>query len=109
MGWRFFFATTVIFLVGCGTTSSRTYKDVAYIAPAVEVSWIRNGLPLIFENERWIPQDDIDVMTDQEVYLLGEYQEVQVFVEKTDVRPYNRLYTKFGENRFRLYKRQSHD
>jgi len=99
----------IVFLVGCNGTFAGAHKDANYLVPAEEASWIRDGDPIVFENESWYPKDDIDVLVDDEVYFLGEYNGVQFFVEKMDVRPYNRLYTKFAQNRFRAFAKQRHD
>ncbi len=44
---------------------------------------------------------------DSEVLLLGEYRNVQFFIDKIDVRPYARLYTKFANNQFRFFKKRN--
>ena len=76
----------------------------------VEPSWIRNGEPIEFEGEMWYPQDGTETLLDSEVMYLGEYRGVQFFLDKVDVRPYDRLYTKFGKNKFRYFeKHTSHD
>ena len=108
---RFLFACggILIFLSsGCGGNFTGLHKN-PYAFPQLEAQWIRDGEPIVFENESWYPKDDIDVLTNQEVYLLGEYKGVQFFVERADVRPYNRLYTKFAENRFRIYTKEHDD
>jgi len=73
----------------------------------IEADWIRNGEPIIFEEELWFPADDIEVLSDMEVYKVGEVQGIYVFVDKRDVRPYNRLYTKFDKNQFRYFQKKS--
>jgi len=99
----------IIFVAGCNGTLTRTRNDAHYPVPQIEAEWIQNGEPLVFEGESWYPKDDVDVLTDDEVYLLGEYRGVQFFVEKVDIRPYHRLRTKFAENRFRAYARERND
>lgn len=75
-----------------------------------EPDWIRNGEPISYEGDLWYPQDMYDVLMDTEVLSLGEHQGVQFFVGKIDVRPYDRLYTKFAHNKFRVYKKKpQHD
>ena len=91
-------------LSGCGTTSQATPQLYAF--PEREADWIINGNPVQFEEEAWYPRDDVDIFLDSEVFLIGEYQGVQIFVEKIDVRPYDRLYTKFGPNRFRVFMKR---
>jgi len=75
----------------------------------VEPGWIRNGEPIEFEGEMWYPQDGVESLLDSEVIYLGEYREVQYFIEKVDVRPYDRLYTKFAKNKFRYFERKISD
>ena len=99
----------VISTVGCSDTRSFVRHDIPYAFPEVEPQWIRDGEPIIFENESWYPKDDIDIFLDKEVYLLGEYKGVQFFIDKADVRPFHRLYTKFLENKFRAYKKDRND
>ena len=79
----------------------------SYTVVDEEAEWIRNGEPIEFEGTRWFPQDGFDVLMDNEMYLLGEYKGVQFFVEKIDVRPYNRLYTKFNRNKFRFFQKET--
>ena len=74
-----------------------------YPIPTEEAEWIVKGQPIEFEGERWDPEDYVDLLLDSEVALAGESQGVQFFVEKIDVRPYDRLYTKFGLNKFRVF------
>ena len=75
-----------------------------YPFPSMEAEWIRTGEPIEFDGKLWYPQDGVENITDSEVFLMGEYRGVQFFVEKTDVKPYDRLYTKFGANRFRYFQ-----
>lgn len=103
-------ALVVFFFAGCGEMAKRRVKPVSFDFPAIEADWIRNGGPIEFEGQRWYPKDDIEILSDSEVFFLDRYQGVEFFVEKIDVRPYDRLYTKFGHNKFRMYKqRKSRD
>lgn len=97
-----------VLLVGCSGTLSGVNR-AHYSFPNAEPDWIRNGDPILYEGQSWYPQDDIDVLLDNEVYLLGEYNGVQFFAEKADVRPYGKLYTKFDENRYRIYQQERDD
>jgi len=99
----------LVFAWGCGSTKGNVGMFPVYKIPETEAEWIRNGEALIFEEQSWLPKDRIDILLDSEVYLVGEYRDVQVFVAKTDVRPFNRLYTKFGKNQFRVFKRAEND
>ena len=90
--------------IGCAHFDSGKNSSLRYSA---EVDWIRNGEPIEFENELWFPVDDMEILLDSEVYKVAEYKQVEVFVEKKDVRPYNRLYTKFDKNQFRYFQKKS--
>ena len=94
-------------LEGCSSTggNGNIGNMPTYKIPDEEAAWIRNGNPLVFEDDPWYPQDAVEVMLDSEVYLVGEFQGVQIFADKTDVRPFNRLYTKFARNQFRIFKK----
>ncbi len=90
-------------LTGCVSHTSNGGQLTMYRTPSMEAAWIRNGDPILFDGTLWYPTDNVENIQDAEVYLMGEYQEVQFFIEKTDVKPYDRLYTKFGENQFRSF------
>lgn len=101
---------TAFFMVSCAGTRGSPGQSVKYPFPEQEVQWIRDGQPLVFEEEKWYPEDVIEILADGEVLQVGEFRSVQIFIEKTDVRPYNRLYTKFGASQFRLFhKKATHD
>ncbi len=100
--------------VGAGCTGSSTQGNVGtfqrYTFTAVEPQWIRDGEPIEFEGEKWYPQDGMESLEDSEVSLMGEYKGTQFFIDKLDVRPYARLYTKLGRNQFRFFEKRSiHD
>jgi len=95
----------VCFGFGCSGIKGNVGKMPTFPVPNIEAQWIRDGETLEFEEAQWIPQDHLDILRDSEVYLLGEYRGVQFFVDKTDVRPYERLFTKFGPNKFRSFKK----
>ncbi|MFA5260111.1 MAG: hypothetical protein WC450_02660 [Candidatus Omnitrophota bacterium] len=103
----------LILLVGGAGCSSNVQGNTGqlsiYNIPVQEAKWIRDGEPMEFEGELWYPQDAMDVLLDSEVLLLGECQGVQIFVDKIDVRPFRALYTKFGKNKFRIFKKQVTD
>src|SRR5437868_1518211 len=94
-------------LFSCSTTEKSVLAE--FRIPQKEADWIIEGKPLEFEGELWYPRDAVDILLDSEVSLLGEYQGVQFFVEKIDVRPYDRLYTKFGRNKFRIFIKKAPD
>ncbi len=93
----------VFFLAGCGSSGNSGLIQ-SYPYPNVEAKWIRDGEPIIYEGKRWFPQDDVEVLTDPEMALIGEYRGAQIFVAKSDVKPFRRLYTKFDFNKYRYYQ-----
>ncbi len=100
----FIFVYCFLSLGGCQTTSGNQGQVQSYPFPTVEPEWIRGGEPIEFEGELWFPADGIEGLLDSEVYLAGEHKGVQIFIDKLDVRPFNRLYTKFGKNQFRYFE-----
>ena len=96
----------ILFLAGCSSTSGNVGQVQSYAFTQSEAPWIKNGEPIEFEGAFWYPQDGIEVLLDSEVNFLGEYKGVAFFSDKVDVRPYKRLYTKFGRNQFRYYEKQ---
>jgi len=101
----------LVIFSGCSSRSTGNVGMMSvFTIPKEEAEWIRNGDPLEIEGELWYPKDSFDVLLDSEVYLIGEVKGVQVFVDKVDVRPYSRLYTKFAQNKFRVFKKRAvHD
>jgi hypothetical protein len=95
-------AGTFLFLTGCGGGGNKGSIQ-SYPFLAVEPKWVRDGEPIFYQGQRWYPQDDVEVLQDSEVTLIGDYRGVQVFITKTDVKPYDRLYTKFDINKYRYY------
>ena len=81
----------------------------SYAVPVIEASWIRNGEPIVYEGQQWIPVRDTENLLDTEVYQVGEYKNVQIFVDKSDVKPYERIYTKFAKGKFRYFVRPKND
>jgi hypothetical protein len=96
-------AATLLFLTGCAMTGGNSGSIQSYPFLAVEPKWIRDGEAVFYDGRRWYPQDDVEVFVDSEMLLIGDYRGVQVFVAKTDVKPYDRLYTKFDVNKYRYY------
>ncbi len=92
----------IFFIFGCKTQGN--VGSLQSYTISEEPLWIRNGEPIEFEQQSWYPADGVESLLDSEVQLLGEYRGTQFFVEKIDVRPYNRLYTKFGRNKFRIFQ-----
>ena len=100
------FGFVFMLLSGCSANGHNNLLS-EYHTPQEEADWIIEGRPIEFEGELWFPQDNVDILLDSEVSLVGEYKGVQFFVEKIDVRPYDRLYTKFGRNKFRAFTKRS--
>ena len=107
---KLIFLSFLCFLfVGCSPMKGNIGNMATYSFSFVEPEWLRDGEPIEFEKELWSPEDNFEVLLDSEVYLLGEYREIQFFAERIDVRPYNRLYTKFGQNKFRTFSKKMAD
>jgi len=104
----FFFSLlcSMILCAGCNGAKGNVGSLQSYNFTGLEETWIRNGEPVEFENDLWQPADSVESLMDSEVYIVGEYRGVQIFVAKVDVRPYDRLYTKFGKNKFRYFKKK---
>jgi hypothetical protein len=97
-------------LTGCSTVNPGNDGQVqSYSYPVIESEWIRNGEPIIFQNSKWYPQDDYEILQDSDVFQVAEYKGVQVFVEKISTKPYQRIYTKFDKNRFRYWEERDDD
>ncbi len=94
---------------GCGTTAVSDNSVMTYRIISPEPAWIRNGEPIQYESDLWYPRDTVDILTDAEVIVLGKYREVEFYLQAIDVRPYDRLYTKFGKNKFRVFATKSSD
>ena len=97
---------SLVFLAaGCASPGGKGSNWIS-TSVAVEPEWIRNGEPIEFEGELWYPADSVENLLNSEVYQVGEYREIQVFVDYTDVKPYDRLYTKFSKNKFRFFQKR---
>jgi hypothetical protein len=94
---------------GCAAGTGNSGAVQSYPVAPIEAGWIRNGEPIEFEAHKWYPINDYEVLEDSEVYQVGEYRDVQVFVEKIATKPYERIYTKFDKNKFRYFERRSND
>jgi len=102
---------SAVFAAGCvnGHTGNNDGQLQSYPYPAVEAGWVRNGEPIEYGGQRWFPVNDVEVLMDSEVTPIGEYKGMQIFVDKIDTKPYDRIYTKFAKNKFRYYERSSDD
>jgi hypothetical protein len=100
----------VFVLAGCTHSKGGNAGHLqSYPAPVIEAGWIRNGDPIVYDGEKWFPVRDIENLTDPEVYQIGEYKGVQIFVDKIDIKPYQRIYTKFAKGKFRYFVREKND
>ncbi|MFP4473053.1 MAG: hypothetical protein ACLFPX_04175 [Candidatus Omnitrophota bacterium] len=88
---------------GCAASAQNAGNMAKYAVPDQEAEWIRAGEPIVYEGVSWYPQDRVDLLLDAEVFHAGDYREVPFFISRIDVRPIDRLYTKFGRNKFRVY------
>lgn len=94
-----------VILIFSGCVSSGERLAEIYPAPKMEAEWIRSGEPIQFENELWYPVDDVENLIDDEMLPMGTYNSVQFFVEKKDIRSFDRLYTKFGKHKYRVFEK----
>lgn len=100
----------IMVLIGCSHVPINNEGQLqSYPVPEVEAGWIRDGQPIVYDGIKWYAVNDVEVLMDSEVYQIGEYKGVQMFVDKVDTKPYHRLYTKFGKNKFRYFEPKNHD
>jgi hypothetical protein len=89
-----------IILSGCTSTSGGNYgRDYALR----EADWIKEGKPIIFDSRTWNPTEYIENHLDSEMDYVGEFQKVPFYVERRQIKPYNRIYTKFDYHKYRLF------
>jgi hypothetical protein len=91
-------------LAGCVLPQGGGGSSIMRSSQLAEPVWIRNAEPVVFEGEDWFPMDEVENLLDSEVYEAGTYRDVPFFIEKTDVRPFDRIYTHFGKNRYRAFE-----
>lgn len=90
-------------LAGCSHLEQNAGQMAMFQIPEQEAQWIQDGEPIVYEGQQWYPEDRFDVLLDSEVYFKGTYRDVPFFVQKIDVRPYRKIFTKFGRNKFRIF------
>ena len=95
---------SMVFLAGCVLPQRGDAPSIVDATQLTEPVWIRNGEPIVFEAEDWFPMDEVENLLDSEVYQAGTYRDVPFFIEKTDVRPFDRIYTHFSKNRYRAFE-----
>ncbi len=95
-----------IIFTGCATGSwSRRSKDYAI----KEADWVREGKPIIYESKSWYPTEYIENHLDKEMEYIGEFQQLPFYVELRQIKPYNRVYTKFNYHKYRLFTLKEED
>lgn len=97
---------TIFLTAGCQSTRGNVGHMPSYALSSIEAEWIRNGEPIEFESELWYPVDGVEGFLDSEMRFMGTHQGVEYFIDKVDVRPFSRLYTKFGKNKFRFFEKR---
>ncbi|MEW6008659.1 MAG: hypothetical protein AB1629_03400 [Candidatus Omnitrophota bacterium] len=89
-----------IVLAGCaGSYAARRNIDYAI----KEAEWIKDGKPLIYDNKSWYATEFIENHLDNEMEYVGEFQNAPFYVERRQIKPYNRIYTKFDYHKYRLF------
>ena len=96
-------AVLCLTFLGCSHIGHNTGNMPMFGIPEVEAEWIQNGEPIIFEGKEWYPMDRFYVLLDSELYFKKKYKDIPFFVQKIDVRPYQKIFTKFGRNKFRVF------
>ena len=99
--WALF--SLLIMIFGCVSYAPGKFRGDF---PIKEDAWIREGLPIIFQDQSWYPTEDIENLLDSEMELRGEYKGVPFYIEKRQIQPFNRIYTKFDNHRYRVFKKQ---
>lgn len=89
---------------GCGMPSRGLDGNVNVSVVAMEPEWIRNGEPIEMEQTSWYPTDEVERLMENEVVRIGQFRDVAVLVERVDVKPYARLYTRFEKGRYRAFE-----
>ena len=92
-------------LAGCVVPQPRGDQGINISAGLDEPAWVRNAEPLSFEEEDWFPTDEVESLLENEIFQVGVCRGLPVYIEKTDVRPFERLYTRFAKNRYRAFQR----
>jgi len=102
------FVPVIVLAVVCGAGCAMNQRPVGLVdasrAPLTEPDWIHNGESLEIDGLLWHPTDEVENLLDAEVAFTGEYHGVAVYADRTDVKPYSRLYTRFARNRYRAFE-----
>ncbi len=89
-----------VVLAGC-IAGSGGRRNVDYAIK--EAGWIKDGKPIIHDNRSWYPTEYIENHLDGEMEYVGEFQSVPFYVERRQIKPYNRVYTKFDYHKYRVF------
>ena len=102
---NFWYIFSSLFLLGllCGCSGPVPYTRAGYLPK--EPDWIKNGEPLVYENQNWYPTEDVENLKDDEVECIAEYKKIPFYAEKIQIKPFNRLYTRFGKNKYRQFSK----
>lgn len=97
----------VFIAAGCAANSQFSPgKDYA----AKEAAWIKDGKPILYDNKSWYPTEFIENHLDKEMEYIDSFQKVPFYVERRQIRPYDRLYTKFDYHKYRMFlEKKSYD
>jgi hypothetical protein len=100
-----FIILSTIVVSGCSFPKSGDNVMVVPV-PISEPAWIRSGEPIQFEGENWYPTDEVENLMDNELDEAGTYRDVTFFLAKTDVKPFDRIYTRFAKGRYRAFEKR---
>lgn len=95
----------VVCVSGCALLRGSPETSFTSSYALTEPEWIRNGQPIEFEGAPWYPTDNVENLLDSEVHQAGEHNGVAFFFDKVDVKPLERLYTRFAKNRYRAFEK----
>jgi hypothetical protein len=99
--------TVAVVLMGFGGCQMAQQKNDGFLNElTTEPAWIRNAEPVEFEGAPWFPTDDIENLLDNEVYQAGVYREIPFYIDRADVRPFERIYILFARNKYRACEKQ---
>jgi hypothetical protein len=100
---KFLFAFSILIslglILGCEVPTAYTRAQFAVNEPP----WIREGQPIIYNNQNWYPSEEVENFTDGEMEYVATYNDAPFYVEKRQVKPFNRIYTKFGYHKYRIF------
>ena len=99
-----FLIVAALVVSGCVLSQGGANTSLTSSFPLAEPDWIRDGQPIVFEGDTWYPTDNVEWLLDSEVNQMGEYKGVPFYIDKTDVKPFDRLYTRFARNRYRAFE-----